>query len=38
MPEYNDTIWLSWFGVLEDYRFKGYNFDKAKVCEDEKID
>lgn len=24
MPEYKDTIWLSWFGVLEEYRFKGY--------------
>lgn len=24
IPEYSDTIWLSWFGVLESYRFKGY--------------
>ena len=24
IPEYSDTIWLSWFGVLENYRFKGY--------------
>ena len=24
MHEYKDTIWLSWFGVLEEYRFKGY--------------
>lgn len=23
-PEYNDTIWLSWFGVLEKYRYQGY--------------
>ena len=22
--KYNDTIWLSWFGVLKQYRFKGY--------------
>lgn len=22
--DYNDTIWLSWFGVLKEYRFKGY--------------
>lgn len=21
---YNDTVWLSWFGVLKEYRFKGY--------------
>lgn len=24
IPSYNDTIWLSWFGVLKEYRFKGY--------------
>lgn len=24
IPEYSDTIWLSWFGLVEDYRFKGY--------------
>lgn len=24
IPKYSDTIWLSWFGVLENYRSKGY--------------
>ena len=24
IEEYPDTIWLSWFGVLKKYRFKGY--------------
>ena len=24
IPEYSDTIWLSWFGVIEKYRYKGY--------------
>lgn len=24
IPKYSDTIWLSWFGVVESYRFKGY--------------
>lgn len=24
IAEYSDTIWLSWFGVLEEYRYKGY--------------
>lgn len=24
IPEYEDTIWLSWFGVLEEYRYKGF--------------
>lgn len=24
IPKYSDTIWLSWFGVLKEYRFKGY--------------
>lgn len=24
IPIYNDTIWLSWFGVIEKYRYKGF--------------
>ena len=24
IEEYKDDIWLSWFGVLQEYRFKGY--------------
>ena len=24
ISKYKDTIWLGWFGVLEEYRFKGY--------------
>ena len=24
IKEYEDTIWLSWFGVLEEYRYKGF--------------
>lgn len=23
IPKYEDTIWLSWFGVLKEYRYKG---------------
>lgn len=38
IKKYEDTIWLSWFGVLEEYRFKGFGtqmfndiIEKAKV-------
>ena len=24
IEEYDDTLWLSWFGILEEYRFKGF--------------
>lgn len=24
IPEYSDTIWISWFGLLKNYRLKGY--------------
>lgn len=24
IPKYKDTIWLSWFGVIEKYRHKGF--------------
>ena len=32
MPEYGDTIWLSWFGILEEYRHKGYQKQVFKEC------
>lgn len=28
--EYKDTIWLSWFGILEEYRYKGFGFQMFK--------
>ena len=31
IKDYPDTIWLSWFGVLKEYRFKGYG---AQIFED----
>lgn len=31
IPEYEDTIWLSYFGVLETYRYKGYG---SQILED----
>ena len=24
IPDYSDTIWLNWFGILPEYRHKGY--------------
>lgn len=24
IDEYQDTIWLSWFGILKEYRYRGY--------------
>lgn len=30
IPKYKDTIWLSWFGVLEEYRHKGFGFQILK--------
>jgi GNAT superfamily N-acetyltransferase len=31
ISKYKDTIWLSWFGVVEDYRYKGYG---SQIFED----
>lgn len=34
IEEYKDDIWLSWFGLLKDYRFKGFG---SKIFSDIKI-
>lgn len=31
ISKYKDIIWLSWFGVVEDYRYKGYG---SQIFED----
>lgn len=28
---YSDTIWLSWFGVLENYKSKGYGSQFLRI-------
>ena len=30
IPEYGDTIWLSWLGILEEYRHKGFGLQIFK--------
>lgn len=30
IPKYKDTIWLSWFGVIEKYRYKGFGLQILK--------